>query len=398
MQSNKVLRHHISLASFVIILVIASTNCVLGQEEYRLLESHHDLVLSKTGSWANCTSSTHQDPNPRLDQTHHHPDSAFERISCRDIHYRLPKRKIQLLQNVHRSSSSSSHRSHSYSSNIIVGVLSSASNTGPTRRKSIRSTWAYRRTNVIFLVAGPWKDIQEEYHKNQDLLWMDIDELYDTENSTLTYKTYTFLNVMYHQIYQSQQHKEEEGQNNNHTDIHVSFLFKTDDDSYVDLETLQEVLLSSSSSTTNTTTNTTTITIDYWGKCNNWGKKPHRNQDIPWQKKWYMSYDIYPEEYYPPYCQGAGYAISTKFLSCAVGKYYTSKIRFMPHEDVAVGLLAQRCQIQPIHDERIVIRWNQEEEEPTMKNKIVQHYIITEKQMRQHHKSVTGVYGPQWID
>jgi hypothetical protein len=66
----------------------------------------------------------------------------------------------------------------------------------------------------------------------------------------------------------------------------------------------------------------------------------------------------------------------------------------MPNEDVAVGLLAERCQIQPIHDDRIYIRWDPEEELPDMTEKIVQHYVTTEEQMRGHHQSCTGVRGP----
>jgi hypothetical protein len=313
--------------------------------EGKQISENSEESLNTTGSHANCTTtSAHFKRRPRVQENH--PDSSFQTISCRNVHYRIPKRKLNQL-----------------TSSIIVGVLSSASNAGPSRRKSIRSTWAYGRKNVVFIVAGPWDEIVEEYQRYQDLLWLDMDEIYITENSTLTFKTYTFFNVMYQQGF--------------------SFLFKTDDDSYVDLEALEMALLGLNGPPRN----------DYWGKCQ-WGKKPHRNKEIPWQKKWYISLEVYPEPMYPPYCQGAGFAVSRKFLDCAVGRNHTSLIRYMPNEDVAVGLLAERCQIEPINDDRIVIRWNSDEEEPDMTNKIVQHYVTTEKHMRGHHKSVTGVRGP----
>lgn len=249
------------------------------------------------------------------------------------------------------------------SSPIIFGVLSSGSGEGPKRRHSIRSTWAYRR-NVFFIVAGPWADIELEYYQYKDLLWIEKNEVYDTENSVLTFKTGSFLAVAYKNI------------------LNFSYLFKTDDDSYVNIEELHKALL----------IDEPTRLADYWGKCNNGGWKPHRNHDIPWQKKWYISYEIYPESSYPPYCQGAGFALSQRFLDCAVGANNLENIRYMPNEDVAIGLLAERCNINPLNDERVWIRWY--ESELTMAGKIVQHYVKNENEMRAHHKSCTGVRGP----
>jgi hypothetical protein len=151
-----------------------------------------------TGSWANCSMTTYQPPIADF-----HPDSSFQTISCRTIHYRIPKDTLQL------------------SSPIVIGVLSSASGTGPSRRKSIRSTWAYRRQDVLFIVAGPWEDIVDEYQRYRDLLWIDMEEIYITETSTLTYKTMAFLTIIYHQLSSSSHY---------HHDSPFSFLFKTDDD------------------------------------------------------------------------------------------------------------------------------------------------------------------------
>lgn len=84
--------------------------------------------------------------------------------------------------------------------------------------------------------------------------------------------------------------------------------------------------------------------------------------------------------------------MSKKFLDCAVGLGHISQIRYQPNEDVAIGLLAKRCNIEPVDDERVLIRYD--ESELTMHKKIVQHYVKTDKAMRLHHKDVTGVLGP----
>lgn len=133
--------------------------------------------------------------------------------------------------------------------------------------------------------------------------------------------------------------------------------------------------------------------IDYWGKCHYEAWKPHRNQEIPWQKKWFISFETYPEPEYPPYCQGAGIAVSRHFLECAIAQGHVANVRYMPNEDVAVGMLAERCGISPVNDDRVWIRWH-EEDGVTMEGKIIQHYVQSEETMRLHHKSATGVMGP----
>lgn len=247
---------------------------------------------------------------------------------------------------------------------IIIGVLSSGSGEGPIRRHSIRSTWGYRRTDIFFIVAGPWYDIEQEYNDYEDLLWIDKDEVYVTDTSVLTFKTESFIAVVYKHV------------------LNYSYLLKTDDDSYVNISKLYNALL----------TDEPTQGTDYWGKCNDGGWKPHRNHDIRWQKKWYISYETYPEPSYPPYCQGAGFALSQNFLDCVVGDEHLARIRYMPNEDVAIGLLAERCNIKPFDDARVWIRWD--ESELTMEGKIIQHYVKSDVEMRGHHKNCTGVNGP----
>jgi hypothetical protein len=311
--------------------------------------------LAKTGSLRNCTPTSHQNKSGKG-----HVDSSYVTVSCEHIHYRIPKQSlIRMTQSRAQTSLGIAEKE-----SIIIGVLSGSGI--PERRTSIRSTWGYRRRNVFFIVGGPWEDIQEEYDEYGDILWIDKEEIYITETSVLTLKTETFLSVMYERVMKGI------------ATSGIEYLFKTDDDSYVELQKLHATLSS-------------TNTGDYWGKCNEGGWKPHRNTEIAWQRKWYISYETYAEPEYPPFCQGAGFALSRKFLDCAVGDGHVAKVKYMPNEDVAVGMLAERCGVVATNDDRVWIRW---EGEITMENKIIQHYVKGDDDMRLHHQSATGVMGP----
>lgn len=315
---------------------------------HSVAQSQDDTTYSgpKTGSFQNCTSSIPPIPTNDLKV-----DTGYIIISCDLIKYRVPTASLENLKE----------------ESIIIGVLSGAA--VKERRTWIRSTWAYNKRNVFFIVAGDFDSISEEYDEYQDIIWVDKEELYVTETSTLTYKTEAFLSIMYERVMMG------------HQGSNVKYLFKTDDDSYCDYNQLHKVLTEELND------------VDYWGKCAT-GRKPNRNHDVPWQRKWYISYEMYPEPEYPPYCAGAGYALSRKFLDCAIGEGHAAHVRYQPNEDVAVGLLAERCKVIALDDDRVSIRW---EGRPTMKNKVIQHYIKDENKMREHHRLITGVYGPRLL-
>ena len=84
-----------------------------------------------------------------------------------------------------------------------------------------------------------------------------------------------------------------------------------------------------------------------------------------------------------------GFALSRKFLGCAIGQNHAAQIRYMPNEDVAVGMLAERCNIQATSDERVWIRFDEEEDGMNMDERIIQHYVKTEEDMMLFHKSIT---------
>ena len=110
----------------------------------------------------------------------------------------------------------------------------------------------------------------------------------------------------------------------------------------------------------------------------------------------------------PRYCQGTGFAVSKMFVDRAVGEGHVANVKFMPFEDVAVGMLAERCNIDPqlpstaiikiyryqsdVAKKRTSIGDNRTDDlvapAACMMNKILQHRIIDDFDMKEHHKTV----------
>lgn len=307
-----------------------------------------------TGAFANCTDQIHKTAPP-------HPDQLNITISCHTMSYRMPKIKT--------------------SEKILIGVLSAAGGEGPERRNAIRETWAQNHS-VFFLVAGPWEEVEKEYKEHKDLIWLDGEETYDGEKSILTFKTLAFIKIVYHLS----------------TSLHldVRYAFKTDDDSFVNVEYLHHYLLEMDHKEE----------YNYWGWCQRKMFKPLRGD----HDKWAVSYETYPESHYPRYCQGAGFALSWKFIGCAAGQgNHIANARYMPFEDVATGLIAQRCGIVPsmVENPRLIHMYRTDRTEerervnqglekiskkklpiPDMEGRIVQHRIYDTWDMKEHYKQV----------
>lgn len=312
------------------------------------------LPPDSTGAFKNCTKHTFK-------QGPEHPDQDNITLSCHTLSYRMPP--VSSLEK------------------IVIGVLSSASGDGPGRRASIRETWAHKHS-VFFLVAGPWQDIAKEYAEHKDLIWIDEEEIYDGEKSVLTYKTLAFAKIVYNLSTKK--------------NIDVRYAFKTDDDSFINVKYLKEYLLETKREEE----------YNYWGWCMRKSFMPLRGEN----DKWAVSEKLYPEPRYPRYCQGAGFALSWKFISCAAGpSNFIDNARFMPFEDVAVGLIAQRCGIVPTmaEDKRLIHMYRTDRTEerervnqglpkiskkklpiPDMEGRIVQHRIYDAWDMREHYKQV----------
>ena len=100
-------------------------------------------------------------------------------MSCKTITYNVPIQSFK-----------------SSTSPIIVGILSNAGDNGPVRRQTIQNTWAKDHPRVLFLVAGPWDGISNEYRIYGDLIWIDEEEIYNREYSVLTMKTLSFMSIL----------------------------------------------------------------------------------------------------------------------------------------------------------------------------------------------------------
>jgi hypothetical protein len=371
----------------------------------RIQEGHIDAIAripSQTGSLSNCIANNHEKENNKLfnhgNGNNNNNDTSSDNIyrgtiqvSCQTIHYRVPIQAFERMK----------------SASIIVGVLSNASSEdGLRRRDAIRGTWASSSrsindsdhsnvesgTNegvVFFLVAGPWYEIEDEWKKNNDLIWIDEEEVYNGEKSVLTLKTYSFISIV--DIMSTKM------------DLSYTHVFKTDDDSYVDLNALSLELKNESQSTRGGNTRSRN-SHDYVGHCQLDFTKVTRDDSY----KWPLTVNTYPEDYLPKYCQGAGYALSRDFVSCANSEYHIANVRFMPFEDVAVGILAERCSFDPSlpnSGEIKVTRYDSKEAKTRtqmndrstdnlvpitacMTGRIVQHRVIDTYDMEELHKTV----------
>jgi hypothetical protein len=439
---------------------VRSSSSSHSSSEKNDINNHHLPNLSQhdTGAFANCTKSISSSTSSSSSQQKNiFPDQRSTIVSCHTINYRIKKKHLlqMKLQNHNQNHNS-----------IVIGVLSSGkddknnNNNGFQRRQSIRDTWAYNQTGIFFLVAKPFHStlspsslssssnkndninnttmttqhihnhnsssllLEEEYELYDDLVWIDEEENYNGEQSVLTYKTLSFVNIIHDLVLEIQQEQEEEIQHEyeiQEQQSFVKYIFKTDDDSYLHIQNLYLHLFQEESTKSSTTDNQKSI--DYWGECKKEQVEPLRSND----NKWAVSYELYPEQFYPKYCQGAGFALSWKLIDCAssssslsskgIGSSSSSSMdshianaRYMPFEDVAVGLIAKRCNFEPTNIqnkawmhmyrfERAEEKWRVNkglERMPKFKlpkpnmdgGRVIQHRIYDDWDMREHHKIV----------
>jgi len=195
----------------------------------------------------------------------------------------------------------------SWRTRLVIGVLSA----NRDRRDVIRETWGKDRS-LLFIVAAEIseddrrRELNGELQRFGDLLILSMTDSYNS----LAFKTQVFFTVV-------SRHVEE-----------YEYVLKTDDDSFVDVDELLSVLAHTSP--------------DYWGRVSPF-TKPHREPD----SQWYMPTETFPHSVYPPFCSGAGYVVSEAFLACAVPKM--SALPNLVLEDVATGILAQKCSVTPVN-------------------------------------------------
>jgi hypothetical protein len=212
-------------------------------------------------------------------------------VSRKNLTARFPAQSFRRLT---ASSSSSPQRRQQQEQQLITGVLSRAPNA--LQRQAIRDTWGNGHNDtVFFLVAGSWDDVADEFLLHSDLVWFDHpDEYYQ-----ITWSVMGFIYLV-------------------HTKIKTfGHLFKTDDDSYVKLEDLEQQLWS-----------TPTTTIHYGGDC-------LRGND--------QGGSFYQDGTYPDYAAGYGYHLSSSFVSCIVPAM--GNLPSINVEDANIGVFAHYCHV-----------------------------------------------------
>ena len=194
------------------------------------------------------------------------------------------------------------------SSDIVVGVLSY----DKKKRQLIRD---YYDENIYFIVGKKNGTFDtDEFDTYKDIIMLDEEESYLSEDTILPYKTQVFFHAVHSNVESYQ------------------YVLKIDDDSLVNFDSLRKAL--------------TRVKPDYWG--NVW----HNSVVIRDSKsKWFVSKSTYPEDHYPDYCSGGGYVLSRKTIDCVVQKL--ADLTFMPNEDVSTGILAKQCQISATHTNKI---------------------------------------------
>ena len=223
---------------------------------------------------------------------------------------------------------------------IIFGICSNSQK--PIRRNSIRKSWTLDSEVAIlsvYIVAGNFDTIKKEFYTKGDLLWVNVTENYRTG---LTPKTLAFVDFggkVGNNVHQS----ENSTISNNH--IEFDYIFKTDDDVYVNATHIGLELYNDTRQRQRQEQqyNGVDDIVDYYGMIKS-KYSPIRDKSDERMAKWYMSREEYPQDYFPDYAPGVGYALSNKFANCA-SRMIPHLQNFMPWEDVAVGLLAELCQV-----------------------------------------------------
>ena len=200
----------------------------------------------------------------------------------------------------------------------IIYIHSATSYFG--KRQRIRETWGNkylfrdRRTAVVFLVGNdPNKDVQHEldmeYEKYGDVVQGDFKEAY--RNITLK----AIMGLQYISRYCS----------------HVPYAIKSDDDVLADIFTLIHMVKEQRQPR---------FVMGY-----HWTTMPvlRTNDTRPTARKWGVSHDVFPGKvYYPPYCSGLGYVLSTQII-IEMNRLYNSTPYFWI-DDVYVGLLMNKLE------------------------------------------------------
>jgi len=218
-----------------------------------------------------------------------HPDVRKLVISCRDISYRLPAKEFL----------------YNKTDSAFIGIFSDYKK-GKLRRQLIRSTWAKEQKGIFFIVGGTkYDDIMEEFETYHDIIWVTVEEHFESSS----YKLLAFLHA-------SKQMSLE-------LSLDVHYIFKTDDSAYVNVDNLSYEMMKASKENNE----------HFIGDCEDDAVQP--TSSIIFEKV-------------PEHCIGSeSFALSKVFMDCALS--HSDSIVYQSRDDVAISMLAERCNIAPFH-------------------------------------------------
>mmetsp|Transcript_37722 Transcript_37722/g.82198 ORF Transcript_37722/g.82198 Transcript_37722/m.82198 type:complete len:333 (+) Transcript_37722:126-1124(+) len=248
------------------------------------------LVLFKSNQPTTCHGTSTSRPLPPV------WEEDVATVAQTNVTYRVPARTLAAFE-------------EQPDEQILVGVLSAPNN--DERRSIIRKMWAHRHSNVFFIVAGNWTEIQEEFEAFGDLIWLDRKESY----RGLVWKTATMI-VAFQKQFQNYRH-----------------ILKTDDDTYILIGQI-EVLSAGKHNQT-----------DYWGiECNARTKVPREKGH-----RWEVSREDFEPNVFPPYSRGDGYLLSRRASLCF--SMEVAHRSLFAIEDAFTGTVMAACGVQCVPEE-----------------------------------------------
>ena len=198
-------------------------------------------------------------------------------------------------------------------------------------RQNIRDTWklqaAVNNACVIFIIGSSIGEIDtaidekifKEAHIHQDILQADMVDHYNN----LTLKSVMMLKFF-------------ANESNFHDSLPPYYLMKTDDDSYVNVPQLLQLL------------HVEKLKNSYFMLGHRWGtlknpSTPKRDQ----KNKWFVPSYLYNGPSYPIFISGAGYITTQLAAKCLYKKSLNLPYFFL--EDVFMGFAAENCKIPRYH-------------------------------------------------
>ena len=230
-------------------------------------------------------------------------------------------------------------------SNLTLIMLINSHPDHSSRRKGIRNTWAKRQTidsqevRIIFVMGvtskmGINREVEIEAQHHKDIILGDFVESF----RNLTLKLILGLRWV------------------DENCRHARFLYKGDDDMFVNVGNLLGAL------------NNMTINNDidmkrlYMGELN----KGEVVRNV--MSKYYVSEKEYSGKYYPTFCPGGGYVLSTAIIPALYRKSLTTQI--VPIDDALQGILANLIGVVPVHHPGFR-NWNRVYDSCTLQNEVI---------------------------